>query len=308
VNYKAKASDTLYAGESHFLKQYRSASFLRNGISADHDQYFFTGRILYPTAIRLYTLSDKPEINQLVFIDSGYQEIELRRYDSVIMLSRVPSTKVAQEHQEFLKQMGVADMEEKIPETKLEQYVKNNPASYVALFALISQTFNYNFSPALKRIASCFDASVKETKGYRYFASQYIEKREIPALDLKDKKKQNIRLNFVQSNSKYTLVEFWFTGCTACIPVMLYLKQHYKDLSGKVRIITVCTDSELQSGALKLLQRLNLPWENYWDYSAAQFGKYANLYKYPGNILIDSNGYIMSKDIDTSEIRAFISP
>lgn len=306
VNYKAQKNDTLYAGESYYLKQYRSAKFFNDMATIDNNKYFFTGEILYPTAIRIFPSTGKP--NKLIFIDSGYQEINLNRRDSVIALSSISLTKVEKEHREFIKQIGVSDIGKKLPEKNLEKYVKENPNSYIALFALINQTFNYNFSPGLKRIASYFDSSIKASRGYQYYVSQYIVRRKIPALTLQNEKKEDIQLNFVVPNNKYTFVEFWFTGCTGCIPVMLYIKQHYKHLSNKIRIVTVCTDKNLALGSLKILKNLAPPWKNYWDYNATQFEKYTNLYKYPSNLLIDNNGQTVAKDINISEIFGFISP
>ncbi|MBS1738196.1 MAG: hypothetical protein JSS98_16560 [Bacteroidetes bacterium] len=54
------------------------------------------------------------------------------------------------------------------------------------------------------------------------------------------------------------------------------------------------------------MQKLNLPWENYWDYGAAQLGRFTNLYIYPGNLLIDNEGYTVGKDIDVREISGFL--
>lgn len=126
VNVNVEAGDTIYAGESYFLKQYKSAKFFKDSINADRSKFIFTGELLYPTAIRLFSLSDKPKFNQLVFIDSGYQEINLQKQDSTILISQLPSTKISKEYQEFLNYTGVVDLDSKIPETKMDEYVKNN--------------------------------------------------------------------------------------------------------------------------------------------------------------------------------------
>ena len=88
---------------------------------------------------------------------------------------------------------------------------------------------------------------------------------------------------------------------------MQYLKQHFNELSNKVQVITICTDPKIIPSSLNLLQKLNLPWENYWDYGATQLGRFTNLYIYPANLLIDNEGYTVGKDIVTSEIFSFIS-
>lgn len=307
VNYKLGANNILHVGESHFLKEYRSATFFRDSISADSGKYFFTGELLYPTAVRLFTVSGKPEVNQLFFIDSGYQEFDLFTNDSTVTFHPKHATKIQLEYLKFMKQMGISEMEEKIPEIKLEEYVKSFPTSYIALFALVYQTFNYNLSPKLKNIALYFDSVIKATKGYKYFASHYIESKKIPLLDLQNFKKENVQIDFNRRDGKYTFVEFWFTGCAACIPAMAYLKLNYKKISNKVNILTVCTDDNVSLKALKTLKKLSLPWHNYWDYNANQFEKFALLYSYPANILVNDKGYIIGKNIDSHKILEFIS-
>lgn len=133
-------------------------------------------------------------------------------------------------------------------------------------------------------------------------------KKKIPPLTLLDKSGKNKLFDFKRADGRYTLLEFWFTGCTGCIPAMQYLKQHYDDLSKKVQIITICTDAQMMTDAVRMLEKLDLPWKNYWDFQAKQLGKFVNLYIYPRNLLIDSEGYKVSEGINTSEIFGFISP
>lgn len=306
VSYQTSSNDTLQVGESYFLRQYRSANFFKDSFRVDNSQYFFAGELLYPTAIRLFTLSNKTELNKLIFIDSGYQRINLNSYYSMGLLCESQSTKIEREHLEFLKQMEVSDMEKKMSEMRLEQYVKKHPASYVALFALIHQTFNFNLSPGLKRIAFLFDSSIQLTKGYKYFAEEYILEKKIPEVKLKNERGEDVQMNFEQPDGRYTLIEFWFTGCSACIPAKLYLKKFYRDLSTKAQIISVCTDKNVSPKAKKILNQLGLPWKNYWDYDAAQFSDYINIYIYPSNLLLNEKGYTVGKDIDPTKMLNFI--
>ncbi|MBX3253848.1 MAG: TlpA family protein disulfide reductase [Chitinophagaceae bacterium] len=306
VNCESDTINQLYIGESYFLKQYRSATFLHNSASSVNHKFIFKGELLYPTAVRVFTLAS-PKVNTLIFIDTGYQEISLKRNDSMITMFPGSATKAGQEYLMFMKQMNITDMDKKISELKLEEYVQRYPGSYVALFAVINQTFNYKFSPAMSRIISRFNSTIKATKGLQYYLSQYVDKKKVKVMGLDNEKKENIRLNFIQPDGKYTLVEFWFTGCAACIPSMLYLKKRHREISDKIQIITICTDEEITPAALKVLKRLDLPWKNYWDYDARQFEQYITLYSYPSNVLINDKGYTVAVDIDTSEILNFIS-
>lgn len=308
VNYKSKTNETLHVGESYYLKQYRAATFANDtAIANNKNQYIFTGQLLYPTAIRIYNLHENIRFNELIFIDSGYQEIELTKYDTIISISPISTSKIEKEHRKFLHEIGISNMDKQVPSDFFELYIRNNPKSFVALFVLINQVFNYDFSPELKKISTYFDSSIQATKGYEYFAIQYLKNKKIPNLVVRNSKQENVTLSFNRTDGKYTLVEFWFTGCTGCIPNMLSLKKNYKNLSDKIQIITVCTDPKtIVPQSLKLMKKLNLPWKNYWDYKAKQFEKHTLLYMYPSNLLIDNHGYIIGKDIDISRIFDFL--
>jgi thiol-disulfide isomerase/thioredoxin len=307
VNYKSETNQILGIVESYFFKQYKAATFVNDTVSADNNQYIFTGELLYPTAIRVYNYDKKPNFNELLFIDSGYQEIRLTRHDTIVSLSFTTSSKIEKEHRDFIKKMEVSDIDKKIPFKFFEEYVKNKPNSYVALFALISQVFNYDFSPELKRISTHFDSTIQATKGYEYFTIQYLKSKKIPNLIVKNTKQKSATLNFNNADGKYTFVEFWFTGCTACIPIMLSLKKNYNSLSHRIRVISICTDPKnIVPESLKMIKKLNLPWQNYWDYKANQFEKYTLLYSYPANLLIDNNGLIIGKNVNISGILDFL--
>ncbi len=152
VKYNAKVGDTLRAGETYFLEEYQSTTFFSDSVSSDFDQFFFAGELLYPTAIRLFTVGEEPGINKLIFIEPGYQEIDLTNAEPASF------SKIEQEHADFLKQMGISDIDKRISESVLEDYVKKRPASYIALFAMINQTFNYQLTPGIKHIASLPDS------------------------------------------------------------------------------------------------------------------------------------------------------
>ncbi len=179
-----------------------------------------------------------------------------------------------------------------------------HPKSYVALFAMIDQTFNYHYSPKIKEIAGYFDTMILQTKGFKYFENQYLLNTLILSLNVKNSKDENVNIQFVRTDGKYTLIDFWFRGCIGCLNEMKEIKDKYfANIEKKVRLISICTDVlEVVPESIKVLRKLNIPWENYWDYDASSFMKYTNIYVYPSNLLLNNFGYVIAKDLDIRNI------
>ncbi len=90
INSTDEIGDSLYIGEAYYLKQYRSATFENKSSDRVNGKYSFTGTLLYPTAFRIYNLNNKYDFSELVFIDTGYQEMNLIIKDTKIIVSKRP--------------------------------------------------------------------------------------------------------------------------------------------------------------------------------------------------------------------------
>ena len=105
---------------------------------------------------------------------------------------------------------------------------------------------------------------------------------------------------------KYVLIYFWAGWCKQCkteIPRLAALYDQYK--SRKFTIIGVSLDMEMDSWA-KAVADNKMEWPqvsdlSYWD------NKVAHLYKIesiPQNILVDTNGKIIEKNLTTDQLQA----
>ncbi len=295
------------AGEAFYLKQYKAAEFINDSANYSNGQFQFTGQIQYPTAVRIWSNDKGSRFNTLIFIEPGYQEVIVSIPDSSIMVQG-PDTKIEKEYKQFLSLMNISDLDQKLSLSSLEKYTQGQPSSYVVLFALIDQTFNYNFQPEFRRLAASLDSTILTTKGFSYYENQYLIHNKIPPLMVKDAKNKDINLQFERKDGKYTIIEFWWVGCKGCISLMKEMKEkYYASISDKVRVISVATDGRgVKSQSIKRLNQLAIPWETYWDFEANEFSKHALLYMYPTNLLINDKGYIVGKDVDVSTISSFI--
>lgn len=253
----------------------------------------------------------------MVFIASGYQEITLRRLGSGIVVANRPKSNIEKDYQSFLKGVGITDIDKEMPLKSLHFYIRTNPTSYVGLFALITQTFDFGFKPETRAIASEFAPALQGTKGYQYFKSMYLVKKQLPALNLKSFEGEGIKLNMTGGDGEYTFIELWYTGCYACVVTMEDLKKRKKKgLLEKVRIISINTDMDsISKESIAIMRKLSAPWVNYWDLGAKEMGKYIDKLSlergaqsvYPTNVLVDNKGYIIARDIDVSRMEDFIS-
>jgi peroxiredoxin len=301
-------------GEPFFEKQYCAASIINNAADYNNGKYIFSGELLYPTAVRFFGGTGTGSFNELLFIEEGYQEIELAVKDSVVSVIKRPGTNIDQEYMQFQKFVRMDALngtfnDQKMPLDLFEKYLQMNPASYIALFALIDHTFFNDFDPLIKDIAKRFDTSVINTKGFRVFENEYLIQKHIPALMVKDAKDRNVQLQFEATDGKFTLLEFWFASCKWCKPVMKEINEKYYDeLSDRVRIIGISTDpKKLIPKSLQVINSLKMKWESFWDYEAVAINKYTTIYSFPGNLLIDNKGNVLGKNIDLSQIELLLS-
>ena len=291
---------TLHLGEAYYLTQYAAALFKVDSASYINGAYKFDNTILNPTAIRVFNLKG---LNQLIFIDTGLNEAEIVVNNSIPQLK--VNSKIEQEHKVFLEQMAVNNIGEQISTQKFQAYVLQHPRSYVALFVLIDQMFNYRFSPEMKGIANTFDTTLKTTKAFSYFKEQYLDRKKFAAMNVKNEEGKTVRLKFIPG--QYTLLDFWWVGCKPCYADMQKLNQKISGLKKKLNIISINTDGQAafqESKARFAKQRLS--WKSYWDNDGIMSQKNISFYKYPTNLLIDKDGYIVGTDIDIERLDDFI--
>ncbi|MGN6164446.1 MAG: TlpA family protein disulfide reductase [Flavisolibacter sp.] len=291
---------TLQMGEAYYSSQYKACLFEVDSSSCFKGAYKFNNKILYPTAIRVFNLNG---FNQLLFIDTGLNEAEIVVKDSILQFQA--NAKIEREHKFFLEQMGINNIGEQIPIKKFQAYVERNPKSYIALFALIDQMFNYRFSPEMRDIADHLDTTIRATKAFSYFRDQYLDRKKFIAMNVINAKEKAVTLNF--DSRKYTLLDFWWVGCKGCYADMKKLNQKSNSLKNQLNIISINTDSrtEFKRSRLRFFQQ-KLSWKSYWDYDGVMSQKNIFFYKYPTNLLIDKNGYIVATDINIDRLEDFI--
>lgn len=291
---------TLQLAEAYYLPNYRAALFKIDSALYFDGMYQFENKILYPTAFRIFNLKG---FNKLLFLDTGYNQAEIVVKDSIPNIK--VKSKIEQEHLFFLEQMGVNSIDEQISMQRFQYYVSEHPKSYVALFVLIEQMFNYRFSPEMKCIADNFDTIIKSTKTFSYFKKQYLDRRKFIPMDVINENGKKVNLTF--NPEKYTLLDFWWVGCKPCYVDMKKINQKIRKLGTKLEVISINTDSREQFKESKeRFINQQLSWKSFWDYEGLMSNKNISFYKYPTNLLIDRDGYIIATDVNIERLEDFI--
>ncbi len=101
------------------------------------------------------------------------------------------------------------------------------------------------------------------------------------------------------SKDRYTLFEFWYTRCGACIANIPNLIKWSEENSDKVNIIGICVDkAENRERAKEIIEKYHISWQHeyiqdtdpFWTISGAMPQK--NKYSMPLYILVDDSGII----------------
>ena len=105
-------------------------------------------------------------------------------------------------------------------------------------------------------------------------------------------------------NYDATVINLWFTGCSACIEEMPELNKVADDLKKdkKVNFLTLCTDAEYDQSTMDAFKRI--VGENKPTYQAlgikqeGEIKKYLDhVFAYPTTIVVDKNGNIVGEDV-----------
>lgn len=292
--------DSLYISEAYFAQEYESSTISSESSLVKDGMCHFKGTLKNPVAVRIYSLTDSFPFNEIVFIQSGDQQLSISIENKEVIIHKRPQTKIEREYKKFLAYCSIKNLDEEISPEALFNYAIEEPSSYVLLYAIINQTFNYHYDPKFRAIAKNLSNGIKKSKPFIYYKSQYLLNRSTPAKYLvSDSSGKKINIAGVASSSDFTIIELWFSGCGGCIQKMKKIDSMGGFFPMNVKIINLNTDSRLNFERSKLFyNKLELKADCYYDFSAGEIGKFFKIEKYPSNIVLNKNGNIIARDID----------
>ncbi len=195
----------------------------------------------------------------------------------------------------------------------LLHYVQQHPDSYVALWNLIKQFNNNGYERVFDSIYNQFSDSIKAT-----FTGQALLKelsqsgvvavgKQFPKLMLLDQQNQAISIPSFKSNSKYIFIDFWFSSCEPCISQFEQLKNIVDTYNVRgFEIIGISTDNKSDINNWKsVITKYKLSWKQYLDANGKE-AKKLSILLFPSNFLLDSNGKIIMKNIEPTQLSSFL--
>lgn len=310
IHFDDPSVKTLGTGEAYWrsLTSLHAAKIKLDSSNAHDNTYSFEGTILYPTAIRIWPSEPSKYFNKLVFIDTGYQEITLVEKDSSYIIRA--NTNIEKEHHKFLDEMGIKTIDDQIDGEKLLAYVQKNPGSYVALFAIINQAFNYPYPPVFKKVNAAFSNKITATEAFQFYMDRYSPKiadNVDPYLLGTSINGKKVSLSTFKGK-KIVLLDFWASWCVPCRQMMPHLKDLYQKYHSKgLEIISISSSlSDDKKDWEKAIEKEGIQsWINLFSGSSYSDGVDPGI-KYgitglPTDILIGRQGSIIGRYVGYSE-------
>ncbi|GAB4094480.1 TlpA family protein disulfide reductase [Flaviaesturariibacter terrae] len=205
---------------------------------------------------------------------------------------------------------AVHDMQAK--QRLMRRYISAHPNSYVALWELVfdvAQARTDDDKRSILRNTRFFSLAVQKSNTCRALAADLGRELQLgagkifPDLSLAP----SVSIAALAKGRRYTLVDFWYSHCRACLvqaPALRELYTRYKD-SG-FGIIGISVDSREHRGDwLAAIERLQLAWPQYLDENGKEAER-ISVRSFPANFLLDDKGVILKKDLSPEELKAFL--
>jgi thiol-disulfide isomerase/thioredoxin len=286
-------------------------------------KFLIKGNLQEPVKLRLFCkeAGNLVYVSEGFYLDSGTQTVickkELTGYNRAIpdihneTMDRYISSYFSSE---WHVRDSVSDYyrRKKLMIDYIKDYVKKYPDSFVALWEL-AEKLELEYYPALDSGYSYLSPGIKKTYSGRQLENDLRHLRltaigkhfpTVTYFDLSGNRKQ---ISYPALKTKYTLVDFWFSHCSACIgqfPDYIKIIKNYKNKG--FTLIGISSDTSVANIAAwkNVIKDQSLNWVQYRTDDASMKNLRINFA--PSNFLLDSEGIIIAKDLDTHQLADFL--
>lgn len=195
--------------------------------------------------------------------------------------------------------------------TLLEQYIKENPVSEIALWKIIEKFERYRDYP-YENILANFNSEIKKSYPFKVLEQKIRENKTFgfgkvfPKMsNLKTLDGKPYQSDYAKN--KYTLIDFWFSSCKPCLVTFPKLKEiytQYHDKGFEIEAISVDTKKQIEDWK-KTVSKYNLPWINVLD-EEKKFSQANHINSFPTSFLVNKKGEIIMKNIEPEQLEIFL--
>lgn len=195
-----------------------------------------------------------------------------------------------------------------------EDFVKENPASYVTPF-LLSRLKYEKDAEELDAMIKALDPKLLEVQIIKDLQAHIAKMMVVavgqiaPDFTQNDADGNPVKFSDIYSKNELTLLDFWAAWCNPCRqenPNVVAVYNDYKDQGFSVFGVSLDRDKE---SWLKAIEDDNLTWDHvsdlaYWDNAAAKLYAVNSI---PSSLLVDKNGKIVAKNKREAELRKVVA-
>jgi peroxiredoxin len=272
-------------------------------------RFTFTGDAPYPLA---FVIANFPEyVSNPFIVEAGTQSIRCNA-DSIREIPRVDNQSMRElwaAPVNFFIRLVLGSQQKK----NLLAFARQHPTSYVGLWATV-ELLGFGYDPLLDSTYLAFSPSLKKTFTGARLGNMLASARIaaignlFPTVTLRTVADKPVKLTNPQQ-ARYTLVDFWFSRCGACIdqfPMLKTLFSMYPRADFDVVQISIDKEAEVTYWK-KTIQHHELPWSQYLDESGKFTSGMLGINAFPSNFLLDQQGRIVRRDVRMDELVKFLA-
>jgi thiol-disulfide isomerase/thioredoxin len=191
-------------------------------------------------------------------------------------------------------------------------YAKKHPDSWVALW-MISHDLVYGYDQTIDSAFNLLSGNIQNSNtgisvktDLEHLALTGLGKT-FPKIEIYSLDGKSGELNYLNKYPKYILIDFWFSHCGPCIgqfPDYVQMVKKYQDKG--FTMIGISSDTSAADIALwkYIIQSNSLNWVQYRTTKTTMNN--LHIFLAPWNFLLDNEGRILGRDMDTKEIANFL--
>jgi peroxiredoxin len=294
------------------------ANFNFSPVPVKNGKFRIDGKISNPYEVRLLLKVGSGYISSGFFIEPGTQTI-ICNADSSREIPDIHNATMQEYLTEYrspayqsLDTIGDYHLKNLQRSKYLHLYAQKHPDSYVALWEVSARSlFGYDeqsdsaFMVLSDKMKSS-DPGVLIHDELNHLRLTRIG-AEFPKINVVDLQGKNREISFASLNSKFTLVDFWFSHCSACIGQFSDYIKIVNDYQHKgFTMIGLSNDtSKTNINAWKdIIKKRALNWSQYRV--SMELINNLRINAFPINFLLDGSGKIIASDLDTKQVSDFL--